>query len=479
MGNRSAYINNIDSAKKEFKQIIETYIKPLIDIKGNLHFIEEMYDNKRLIEIEEENDTKIIRLFPLAKLENCVSPFYFKANLNTNATISTNIEEILRELLKVTEYNYSNFSKRRNYGKGQKRSEAYKNRTFNLAFEFGICKWLTNTEDDAVVLHTVINHMITWSNRTYEGNRIPFGIVIDFKRDSNNYAASYLSFLERDSCAVFTDGIFSGIRLDKKGKIVSFITKYSKEIDNTDSQKKIFVPYQFEDIAKYCTESSIGVIAMTGGEIIIVKQQAIQFVRRGGKWIAFDFERVYHNLRPYFLCECSDEKTILFKIRELYCTLLDVSFAHSGGCIAIITSSDEKNINNITKERIDLYSLKKDGKTLNGVSEENKEKIIILSYLLSNEEKSLCSFFEVDRVLRKEILGLDGATVVSLNGEFYCAGSIVEVPMGSTGGGRTAADKRLAKFGIGIKISEDGYIEAYGANQANNDSRILRLFSFR
>ena len=106
MGNRSAYINNIDSAKKEFKQIIETYIKPLIDIKGNLHFIEEMYDNKRLIEIEEENDTKIIRLFPLAKLENCVSPFYFKANLNTNATISTNIEEILRELLKVTEYNY-------------------------------------------------------------------------------------------------------------------------------------------------------------------------------------------------------------------------------------------------------------------------------------------------------------------------------------------------------------------------------------
>lgn len=65
MGNRSAYINNIDSAKKEFKQIIETYIKPLIDIKGNLHFIEEMYDNKRLIEIEEENDTKCCDIIKL------------------------------------------------------------------------------------------------------------------------------------------------------------------------------------------------------------------------------------------------------------------------------------------------------------------------------------------------------------------------------------------------------------------------------
>ena len=469
--------NNIKNAQNEFKQIVEDYIIPLIDIKGNLHFIEQPYDNKRLIEIEKTNKAKIIRLFPVAKLRNCVKPFYFKANLNTDASIPTSIEAILRELLKVTEYNYSNFSKRRDYGKGQKRSEAYKNRTFNLAFEFGMCKWLTNTEDDAVVLHTVINHMVTWSNKTYEGNRIPFGIVIDFKHDSNNYAANYLSFLERDACAVFTDGIFSGIRLDKKGKIVSFITKYSKEADNPNNQKKIFVPYQFEDIARYCTESSIGIIAMTGGEIIIVKHQSIQFARRGGKWISFDFERVYHNLRPYFLGTNISEKTILSKIRELYCTLLDVSFAHTGGCISIITSNNEEDIKKVTQERIDLYSLNKDETAFNQISQENREKIIILSYLLSNDN-GLCSFFAVDRVLRKEILGLDGATVVSLDGAFYCAGSIVEVPMGSSGGGRTAAAKKLARFGIGIKISEDGYIEAYGVNQANN-SKILRLFSFR
>ena len=115
---------------------------------------------------------------------------------------------------------------------------------------------------------------------------------------------------------------------------------------------------------------------------------------------------------------------------------------------------------------------------LKNISDESKEKIIILSYLLSNAT-GLCSFFQVDRVLRKETLGLDGATVVSLDGSFYCAGSIVEVPMGSSGGGRTAAAKKLANFGVGIKISEDGYIEAYGANRNGQNPRIFRIFSFK
>ena len=359
MNNKNIHNENINSAKKEFKQIVENFIIPLIDTRGKLHFKETSYKNKRLVEIEENDIARKIRLFPTAKLEDCDVPFYIEATLNTSVSISNKIEVILRELLKVTEYNYYTFSRHRDYGKGTRKSEAYKIRTLNLAFELGICKWLTNTENDAVVLHTIISHMITWSSKTYEGNRIPFGIVIDFNQESQNDVADYLRFLEHDSCAVFTDGIFSGILLDKKGKVLSFITKYSNVMNNSGNYKKIFVPYQFEDIAKHCTGSSVGVIALTGGEIIIVKDQSIQFARRGGKWISFDFERVYHNLRPYFLNSKSDEEAILFKIKELYCTLLDVSFAHSGGCIAIVTPNKEEQISQVTKERIDLYSVEK------------------------------------------------------------------------------------------------------------------------
>ena len=79
---------------------------------------------------------------------------------------------------------------------------------------------------------------------------------------------------------------------------------------------------------------------------------------------------------------------------------------------------------------------------------------------------------------------MDGATVVALDGSFYCAGSIVSVPGGSSGGGRTAAAKRLAELGVGIKISEDGYIEAYGSDITSNEdkasnSRLVQLFKFK
>lgn len=39
--------------------------------------------------------------------------------------------------------------------------------------------------------------------------------------------------------------------------------------------------------------------------------------------------------------------------------------------------------------------------------------------------------------------------------------------------------QKLAQYGVGIKISEDGYIEAYGLNRNNTSSRISPLFKFK
>lgn len=148
------------------------------------------------------------------------------------------------------------------------------------------------------------------------------------------------------------------------------------------------------------------------------------------------------------------------KIKIIYNTILDVSFSHVGGCLSIIVPGiDDDEISKVIKERFDLSVA---GKLPDGISSESQEKIKVLSYLLVDNNFNIRSFFELDAPLRKEILSLDGATVVSLDGSFYCAGSIVAVPSGSTGGGRTAAAKKLAHLGVGIKISEDGYVEAYG-----------------
>lgn len=320
--------------------------------------------------------------------------------------------------MKVTEYNCINFSKQRDYGKTKLRVSSYKSRTLDLAFELGICKWLTQRDEDSTILHTVINHMINWSSRTYEGKNVPFGIVINFSEEANNHAVDYLHFLENDSSAVFTDGIFSGILLDRKGNVLSFLTRDSTVSQKNSLSQSIFAPYQFVDMAKHCINTNIGIIALTNGEIILIKNQAICFAKRGRKWVSFDWMRVYTNLRPYFGSKTSidkDELIIKTKIRELYCTLLDISFSHTGGCISIIVPDKKDSIDKIIKERIDLYSI---GSLPTGVSKESIEKIEILTYLLTYPENKMRSFFEIERIMRKEIVGLDGATVLSLDGSF-------------------------------------------------------------
>lgn len=467
-----------NDAKSEFFEIVQTHIIPLLDIKGNVQLVDEPYDNKWFI--QKEKNTNDVRIFPLVSRENIPSPFYVKVKLNDGCDVPKFLYRILVELLKVSEYNYYDFSIKRYYGKDGARQSSYKKRALNLAYELGICEWLTQSEKDAVVLHTVITQIINWSCRTYEGKKVPFGIVINFNENANNNNADYLKFLNNDSSAVFTDGIFSGILLDKKGRVLSFLTRNSITCDTVNEKKQIFVPYQFEDIAKHCSGSAVGVIALKNGEIILIKDQAIVFAKRGNKWINFNWRRVYHSLRPYFQKELSlAEDDIYVRIQELYCTMLDVSFAHSGGCIAIIIPDKEKSddVKKIIKERIDLCSK---GEFPKGISAESKEKMTIMSYLLSYKTSEMQSFFNIERVLRKEIIGLDGATVISLNGSFYCAGSIVAVTSGnSSGGGRTAAAKKLSILGVGIKISEDGYIEAFGLNLDDTTERIVRLFDFK
>lgn len=469
-------------AKQEFVDIIETYMIPLFDVRGKVKCIEAPTKNLELISIEKEGNYNNLYFYPCIG-ESSPSPFYCKIGIYSSAALKKPAIRILRELLKTTEYEYSeSFALKRHYGKQGVRQISYKNRTLDLAFELGMCQWLTPDMNDSIILHSIICRMLEWASRTYEGKNVPFGIAIDFGRKSDQRTANYLHFLENDSSAVFTDGIFTGILLDKNGNILSFLTRNSiPSLQN--SKYDIFVPYQYADIAQHCVGKVIGIIVLTNGEILLIKDQAICFAKRGRKWVCFDWTRVYSNLRPYFLKDDNmDEEVIKKKIQSIYCTILDVSFAHTGGCLALVHPDKSSELNDVVLDRFDLYTA---GNTIKGMSSESKEKAEILSYILRYPQQEIQSFFDLEKPLRREILSLDGATVVSLSGSFYCVGSIVSVPAGSSGGGRTAAAKRLARFGVGIKISEDGYVEAYGAPIETNNysiassSRIIPLFKFK
>lgn len=73
---------------------------------------------------------------------------------------------------------------------------------------------------------------------------------------------------------------------------------------------------------------------------------------------------------------------------------------------------------------------------------------------------------KMDRRLRQELMAIDGATVLSHDGELLAVGAILKIPGGSTGGGRLAAAKALGKLGLGIKVSQDGGITGFRLGQS-------------
>lgn len=491
---------NKELAIAEFRNVITTYILPIFGAIGDLSLCDTPQKNSDLIEISTVGDRWYAEFYPQRGQQlNVESPFHFKIEIYDRA-MKKDATKILAELLKLTMYScIPPYKIKRYYGKSNVLINSFLKNNLDHAFEIGMCLSLTAEPAAANTLHSVIEKMVEWSMRTYEGKNVPFGIVIDFgAKTTDTDAADYIHFLDNDSSAVFTDGMFTGILLDKHGKIITFLPDQAPDspqgvggAKSSRTQNEIFVPYQYYELGKACTQNRVGIIALANGEILLIKNQAIKFAKRGRKWVFFDYSIVMKKLRNAFLQSSTDEQLIEKRVDAVYCSLLDVSFSHTGGCLALVNPDAEEKIDMVVKERMDLWSKTKESSK---VKPEAKEKINILRHLLriqnvapgssEGSDLSIRSFFDVDRKLRKEILSLDGATVVSLDGNFFCAGSIVEVGGGSSGGGRTAAAENLARFGIGIKISEDGYIEAYTkpkacANPYCKKREVETLFKFK
>ena len=109
----------------------------------------------------------------------------------------------------------------------------------------------------------VMCRMLDWSEKTYEEKNVPFGIIVDFDSRAPLDAVSYLHFLENDNSAVFTAELFSGILLDKYGKLLSFLTRNSAP-SAIRNEQDVSVPYQFTDMSQYCTRNTVGIIPANG-----------------------------------------------------------------------------------------------------------------------------------------------------------------------------------------------------------------------
>jgi hypothetical protein len=194
-----------------------------------------------------------------------------------------------------------------------------------------------------------------------------------------------------------------------------------------------FSPHRLGSIAAWCEKKQrVAIVLNRNGEVLVFKDRKLQFAKRRGAWRYYAHDSVVQRLG-------GGNKALR---RAVYESCLDVSFARTGGCIAVLAAKSSSRLDKVLANR-DLITRREQARTR------------LLAYSARKP------FQRLDRRFRQELLSMDGATVLKHTGEVLTAGAIVRVPGGSTGGGRKAAALQLSKLGLAIKISADGPITGF------------------
>ncbi len=362
-------------------------------------------------------------------------------------------------------------------------NENYKKTLQDQAIEKAICLSVSDGET-AITMQGIISELNKWASRTYEGKKVELGIIINQAVNcSEDEQIHFSKVMTRDFFALLSDGKGSYIEFDKNGFLLGYVQSTKTR------QPQTITPYMFENVAAFCNEKKIGITLTENGDILIFRNKSLMFSKRLGVWNVYSHDEIIQLLSNRGNYSLKDIR------RSIYYTALDVSYGYSGGCLIYLNKDTAEqalthiNAHDILDER--YYEIKRKQEIANA------SKLYNLHFLSQVEEmfkvpyqqflveqkcyKSQCirkiingkNFHELSRKLRQELVAMDGATVVDSDGTIIAVGAILKIEAGSEGGGRHAAASTLAKYGISIKISQDGLLKAFYYDKKSNKVKTL------
>ena len=347
--------------------------------------------------------------------------------------------------------------------------QIYVKKLQSLAMEKAICKSLTEISYNTLL--GVISGLDKYARKTYEGSEIKFGIIINEYNNCPNKTENlhYTSLFKKDFFSVMSNGQQTCIEIDKEGYLLGHVL--FERLRNAPT----ICPYDYTGVAKYCNDKRIGIILLSSGEIMLFKNYELMYVKKGGSWGSYCHDEIIQ------LLSNRTSHTIKEIRKQIYFTALDCSFARTGGCIVYLDKDGVENalthidIHDIINEK--YYEIKKNQLIEESHKLYNFTKPIVVDENQTFEDflsdktmiKAAClkeciadkKFHELSRKFREEIVGVDGATIIDNDGTIIAIGAIVQIEAGSSSGGRLAATKTLAKYGVAIKISADGIMQAF------------------
>lgn len=292
--------------------------------------------------------------------------------------------------------------------------------------------------EQETILSEILERLDSWSSETYEGRRIT--CALGLKRDPSRSGVLLSEYWSNSYAPVLSNGYDTILEIGSDSQLNGLHYLATSNLSS-------FAPCRLGSIAEWSIVTGrVATTLNTQGEILLFKDGELRFARRAGKWTHVVHLNAVQIMNPY------GSK----KLRtEVYKSCLDVSFARTGGCIAIVAKENLAKVANYVNE-------------IDKISGGSSYKANLLSLSVNR------CFDQIERPLRQELLALDGAIVLDYKGNILAAGAIVTVPAGSAdGGGRLAAAVALSALGVAIKVSADGPISIF---KSADNNPLLKIF---
>ena len=330
----------------------------------------------------------------------------------------------------------------------------------------------------------IISSLERWSTRTYEGTNVSMGVFVNLSNVvDDTKQVNYSEIMNREFFVRITDGVSSFVEFDRKGSLIGYTNLKNPKKAPTVS------PYIFDRVARSCNDKRVGIVLTTKGDILVFYARQLMFAKRNGKWCVYSHDEI---IRLLYNNVSYTAKQIR---RAIYNTALDCSFGYMGACICYLNkdkTNDALKLINIAdiisethfeaKKQMELAESAKLYNVSNPLPYD--ESITYEEYLTKfNCVKAKAirniiagkKLYELDRRLLENLVGIDGATVVDFDGTIIAVGAILKIEAGSLGGGRLAATKSMARYGVGIKVSQDGIMQGFSADKHGKVKQIFNV----
>ena len=302
-------------------------------------------------------------------------------------------------------------------------------------------------------LYGILSCFDEWSQKTYEGKHMPFGVIVNKTLIGLETSFSYHDFLQKNYSATISDGSFSCVEISADGRFV-------KHIKNAFPEEELFsIPYLYQGFASECIDGKIGIILTGEGDILIISDEKIAFSKHSGRW-KYNLHFKAINYIKEFLSPVVNKQELAECIMQ---TLIDLSYSHGGACIAI--AKDNPPNPNMLRLAYSVLLNESDRKQVElqcTIPDEEKAVDQFRISVLDHFTQKSKMFNELNTNLRRELLEMDGALLMGCDGKIYAVAAIVKLNGSSNeSGARTTAALQLSEYGLAIKVSQDGYMKFF------------------